>query len=313
MLNIQKDTFGDKAETPTGLLLIYLLLYLVGGFVVILLLSPFLLSSLYGISITQLSALIENPEKYSNGKEALLFYQAFSSFILFVLTPALFMQFSMKNPLKSLFKLPSDAGKIFILILVILFCFIISNSVVIEWNQGMKLPEFLSGFESWAQDKELKLKNITEFLTTFDNIPQFLVGLVIIALIPGIGEELLFRGVIQNLFGRAFNNPHLAIWSSAIIFGAFHMQFYGVIPRTLLGALFGYLYYWSGNLSFAMFGHFVNNAFTLLLIYLSTHNLIDFDPTDAEVSPPIYVVLIFFVAGGVLLYLFKNLFSERNV
>ena len=193
-----------------------------------------------------------------------------------------------------------------------MLCFMIANSIIIEWNQNIQMPEFLSSFETWAQEKELQLEELTEYLTSFPSTSQFLIALIIIAVIPAVGEELLFRGLIQNLLAKAFQNYHVGIWLSAFLFGVMHFQFYGVVPRILLGALFGYLYYWSGSLSLAMLGHFINNGLTLILLYLSQLEILDFDPTNTETPPPLYVITIFFFGGAALLYLFRNYFQQTK-
>lgn len=87
-----------------------------------------------------------------------------------------------------------------------------------------------------------------------------IVNLMVMAVCPAITEEFFFRGALQRLIGKWSHNPHLVIWSVAILFSAFHLQFYGFIPRMLLGAYFGYLLLWSRSIWVPVFAHFVNNA-----------------------------------------------------
>src|SRR5690554_5832087 len=105
-------------------------------------------------------------------------------------------------------------------------------------------------------------------MTRFDNAGDFILALIVIGLIPAVGEELLFRGLVQNQIGAITKNIHVAIWLAAFLFSTFHFQFYGFVPRMFLGVLFGYLYYWSGNLFIAMLAHFINNGLTLILLYM---------------------------------------------
>jgi len=105
-------------------------------------------------------------------------------------------------------------------------------------------------------------------LTVFNSPTRFIVGLIVVAIAAGASEELLFRGVLQNILYKTWNNPHVAIWVAAFWFSFIHFQFYGFVPRMLLGAMFGYIYYWTKNLWLSMFAHFVNNGFTLLMVYL---------------------------------------------
>ncbi len=189
-------------------------------------------------------------------------------------------------------------------LIVISFMFV--NAFFIEWNIDMKLPEALSGLEDQMLKLEESAKKLTEQLTQFDNIGQFILALTVIAIIPAIGEELLFRGILQNLLVNVSRNIHLSIWISAFLFSAIHFQFFGFIPRMLLGALFGYLYYWSGNLLYPMVAHFINNGFTLLMIYLYRSDITNFDIENTE-SVPITTVLIFGVITTALLYYFKKI------
>ena len=108
-------------------------------------------------------------------------------------------------------------------------------------------------------------------LTDFDGPAALLVGLLVMALLPAIGEELLFRGLIQNGLQRLLGSPGAAIWATAAVFSAIHMQFVGFLPRLLLGAVFGYFYARSRNLLVPVTAHFFNNALTLGLLYARRH------------------------------------------
>ncbi len=150
-----------------------------------------------------------------------------------------------------------------------------------------------------------------EFFTAFDSSGDFLLGVVVIALLPAIGEELVFRGMLQPELFRATGNHHAAIWISAIIFSAFHLQFFGFVPRMLLGALFGYLYVWSGNLLIPMLAHFVNNGFSVLMMYLYQKGTIPID-LDAPEAAPWPLVVGFTTVFIALMYYFKKFYQSQN-
>jgi membrane protease YdiL (CAAX protease family) len=133
----------------------------------------------------------------------------------------------------------------------------------------------------------------------------------VIAVLPGIGEELLFRGFLQNLLKRIFKNDHVAIWVAAVLFSAIHFQFYGFIPRMLLGALFGYIYVWSGNLLYPIIAHFVNNCVSLVALYVYQKGLTDIDVESTEALPTMYVI-IFSALFVVTLIYFKNYLAKTN-
>jgi membrane protease YdiL (CAAX protease family) len=166
-------------------------------------------------------------------------------------------------------------------------------------------PGFLGGFEDWAREKEEELKLVTEFLTEFNSFNQFIIVFIIVAVIPAIGEELIFRGILQNKLHIYFKNIHLAIIVTAILFSGFHLQFFGFVPRLFLGILFGYLYYWSGNLWYPIFGHFINNGFTLTLIYLYRTGRIGLD-IETQDAFPLNIILIFSVITIYMLFSFRK-------
>src|SRR5690606_36025116 len=103
-------------------------------------------------------------------------------------------------------------------------------SIFIEWNADLDLPDFLQGFERLAKEREEYARTITTFLTQFDSTGQFVLAFVVIAILPAIGEELVFRGLIQRELIRGNVNVHVAIWFAAFLFSAIHMQFYGLVP-----------------------------------------------------------------------------------
>ena len=143
------------------------------------------------------------------------------------------------------------------------------------------------------------------FLLAFSDLGQFALGLLVVAVLPAICEELFFRGMIQPLLLRATGSPHRAIWVTAIVFSAIHFQFFGFVPRMLLGALFGYIYYWSGNLRLAMLAHFVNNGLTVTLSYFSRRGDISLDP-DKLPEAPLPVLLLSAAVGAAVLYRFRE-------
>ena len=111
--------------------------------------------------------------------------------------------------------------------------FMFANSFLIDWNAHLHFPGDMQGFETWARSKENELKVVTDFLTRFTSFGDFMIGFVVIVLIPAFGEELLFRGIIQNKLENITGNGHVAIWFTAILFSAFHFQFFGCIPFIL--------------------------------------------------------------------------------
>jgi membrane protease YdiL (CAAX protease family) len=176
-------------------------------------------------------------------------------------------------------------------------------SAVVAWNAGVHFPAALHDFELWARAKEDQATELTKFLTQFTSLGRFLVGLVVIAVVPAVAEELVFRGVIQRNLVHWFGSRHVGVWLAAALFSAIHFQFFGFVPRFLLGLGLGYLFEWSGNILVPMAAHFTNNALQLLLLYLAQGRQLpsSFDP-DANQALPWPSVVLSVVITLVLLY-----------
>lgn len=138
---------------------------------------------------------------------------------------------------------------------------------IIEWNEGIRLPESMAGIEQWLRAQENMALQATELMMDIDSIGQLIVVILTIGLLTGIGEELIFRGSIQRLMIENRVNVHAAIWISAFIFSALHMQFYGFVPRMLLGAFFGYLVVCSSSLWLPILAHALNNTMATVTYY----------------------------------------------
>lgn len=191
-------------------------------------------------------------------------------------------------------------------ILIIVFAIPIINYTGVI-NANLKLPESFSGLEKIMKEMEASAKVLTEKILKVNSFGGLLMNLFIIALLPAIGEELIFRGILLRLFKEWFKNMHVAIIVSAFTFSFIHFQFYGFIPRMLLGIVFGYLLYWSGSILMPMLAHFINNAFAVIAFYYMTDTAI-LEKTEsfgAESSTYIYL-LISSVLFIFVFYLFKK-------
>lgn len=160
---------------------------------------------------------------------------------------------------------------------IILFANPMINQIGL-WNSEMHLPSWLHEVERWMQQSEEAAARLTELFVQVDTIPALLFNILLIGVIPAIGEELLFRGVIQKIFIQWTANKHAGIWITAILFSALHLQFYGFFPRAVLGAMFGYMFIWSGNLWLPVLAHFVNNTAAVIAYYFYHKGSLNVDP-----------------------------------
>ncbi|MGQ1889443.1 lysostaphin resistance A-like protein [Thermophagus sp. OGC60D27] len=157
------------------------------------------------------------------------------------------------------------------------------------WNSSLQLPESLSGIERWMhQSEESAVDLIYQFLNT-DHLGLLLVNVLMIAVLPALGEEMLFRGVLQPIFREWFRNAHVAVFVTAFLFSAIHLQFYTFLPRFFLGLALGYLMIWGENLWYPIVGHFANNFLSLILFYYyrySNPEINPLQPSPDELSIP---------------------------
>ena len=297
------NVFESQRKLPWMSLLILVIFFVMGLFIGQFFGVVFSLV-ISGAGLDELLNLVSPP--FTEDKRIpLLMVQGFGAFGGFILGAGAYVKIVERRSPYILLNTEFMNTKDALMTVFIVMSFMMVNSFFIEWNLNIGFPSFMSGFENWAKEKEKEMLLLTEFLTSFGSTGEFLFAMVIIAIIPAIGEEYLFRGIIQNKLVIYLKNPHVAIWLTAILFSGFHLQFFGFIPRMLLGVLFGYLYYWSWNLWIPIVAHFINNAFTLTMLYMYQTGRTGIDIEMQETLPWQY--LIFFgLLTGFLLYYFKR-------
>ncbi|MEA3445813.1 MAG: CPBP family intramembrane glutamic endopeptidase [Bacteroidota bacterium] len=165
-------------------------------------------------------------------------------------------------------------------------------SFTAELNSKLVFPESLQVIESWMRNLEDSAIEMTIKLLRMETFSDFLVNLLMIAILPALGEELLFRGVIQRILGDWFKNHLIAILITAFVFSAFHLQFMSFLPRFLLGIYLGYLLVWTKNIWLPIIAHFVNNAGAVIYYYVSDVDIADDIVNSSTENFPFYVVLI---------------------
>lgn len=227
------------------------------------------------------------------------------------LVPALALAWIEKIPVNGFYSFKPLSLKTSVLVFILMIASTPFMEWVIEFNQNLHLPEFLSSLEEWMRRAEKEAMRTTYLLLDIKSSWDIWVNLIVVAVAPAVGEELMFRGGLQRTFGRMFRNPHISIWLTAIIFSAIHFQFLGFFPRLLLGAGFGYLYYWTKNLWYAIFAHFINNAGAVIIAWDLDRKGLPLDQSTSELEFNWIGYLLSFLATGVILYYIK-LKAKKN-
>jgi uncharacterized protein len=187
-----------------------------------------------------------------------------------------------------------------ILVVLMTICLFPVTGFAGEINSALHFPSWLSGVGKWVTEKEMNADDLIGSMIDSHTFGILLLNIATLAILPAISEEFIFRGVFQRIFARLFRSGHVAIWVTAVIFSAIHLQFFGFLPRLILGLAFGYLYNLSGTLWLPVTAHFINNAIPVILSYsrgmdaLNATPDIPFWKQAVSMPVPMAIILIIF-------------------
>ncbi len=265
---------------------------------------------IYGVNLSEIEHLMQdlsNPQNIS----MLKFFQTIQSFGVFIVPPLLIAWMLHGRPSVYLhYNKRPDLLSVFLVIAIVLFSNPLIN-LLNEINSKLSLPEWLNSVQLWMQNSEDQATKITEAFLATSSVTDLFKNIVMIGILPALGEELLFRGVVQQLFKKMFRNGHTAIWVSAALFSALHLQFFGFLPRLVLGAMFGYMLEWSGSLWLPIIAHFINNATAVIAYFLTHQGLLktDLDKTGTMADGSLFLVFVSLIFLGVF---FRTLFLRSE-
>lgn len=181
---------------------------------------------------------------------------------------------------------------------------------VIGWNSELSMPDCLSGLEKTFREWEESAARTTEMILSDSSVWGLVSGVLVIGCVTGLAEETFFRGGLQKAMTSSGINRHAAVWTAAIVFSAVHFQFFGFVPRLLLGALFGYLYCYTGSIWVAASAHALNNSTVVVVAWLASRGYIADNTVFSDAvwhwSP------VFYITSAVAMALFIS-FCWRRV
>ncbi|OFX69650.1 MAG: hypothetical protein A2X12_01030 [Bacteroidetes bacterium GWE2_29_8] len=228
------------------------------------------------------------------------------SLFIFIL-PSIFFSFIInKNPL-SYFHLNKTAN-LKVLLLVFLFCLFIIPVInyLSELNNSISFGERYKSIEMSLRSNEKNAEEISKMFLSSTTLLGFFINILIIAIIPAIGEELFFRGTIQKLLQNISNNHHLAILLTGLIFGLVHFQFFSLVPRIILGIYLGYLFYWFNSLWVPILSHFLNNFLVVLYSYCVNIGILSESFVVWENNKIVITLIHLFLSFVILFIVYKN-------
>ncbi len=291
----------DLQGIPVGAQIMLTLIIIFLSFLITMTLGALAGTLFFDNSITEILGLADFTDK--SNLLLLKYLQITQSIGLFIIPP--FIAASLFGSTISSYLKIRNKPYPFVLIIVIILAIISIPFInyLAELNANVNLPDSMERIENWMKEMEETAAELTEMLISANTFDVFLLNLFMIAVLPALGEELLFRGVIQKQLTRFFRNHHAGIWVAAILFSALHMQFYGFIPRMFLGVLFGYLLVWTGSIWIPITAHFVNNASAVLFYYLFSNDMVneELETIGATESDMYYVIASM---AGMFIFLF---------
>ncbi len=295
--------YFSQTLTLLGIVLICWSLFLV--------LSITLCKSLFNINFLEVNVLSQL--SFPPVLNSLKILQILNTIGMFVLPPFIFAFVVERRALNYLQLNRSARLASFVFTALIMFAAIPLINWMGELNSLLKLPESLSTIEKWMKEAEENAAKVTLVFLNMKSTGEFAINFLMIAILPAFGEELLFRGAILRIIRGWSKNAHVAIWVTAILFSAMHMQFYGFLPRMMMGVFFGYLLLWSGSLWLPVCAHFVNNGAAVIFAYFNEKEIMHIDTDKIGTGEQSSLVVIFSVIIVLsFLYIIRTLETRRN-
>lgn len=200
------------------------------------------------------------------------------------------------------------SGKSFLGVVLLYILALPAMNQLIVWNSSVHFPSWASGIETIFRSWEEANDNVARKILDYSGMGGMAVTIFVVGILTGFSEEIFFRGAMQGILQRTHMSEGVAVWVSAAIFSAIHFQFFGFVPRLLMGAMFGYLFIWSKSLWLPVFAHALNNSIVVVTSgMLGIENGIDSFGTASRGDMP-YAALTSAMATFIFLWRFRKYF-----
>lgn len=265
-------------------------------------LGAFLAAWIYGFSVSEILSL----ENYDNSRyvAASKLIQILGSIGTFIV-PAFLFSFLFAGDLFSYYGFRNPISMLPIILVVLMMVSVIPFiNYLAELNMRFEFP--IRALDQVFRSLEDAAEEMMMAFTAAKNFWGLLVNLFMIGIIASVGEELIFRGLLQNLLSQMFKNIHLAVLITAVLFSAFHFQFFSFLPRFILGLILGYLLYFGRSIWYPILAHFVNNAMGVIYYYFysrgSADDMLEEIGTSSLIPVAAIVSLVLFLFCALLWY-----------
>jgi len=265
-------------------------------------LGAFLAAWLYGFRVSEILSI----DSYEDVRyvAALKLTQILGSLGTFIV-PAFLFSFLFEGHLSSYYRFRNPTAALPMLLVILMMVSVIPFiNYLAELNLKVEFP--IRALDQLLRSLENAAEEMMVAFTSAEGIGGLLINLLMIGVIAALGEELIFRGLLQKLLNQMFKNAHLAIFVTAVFFSAFHFQFFSFLPRFVLGLILGYLMFYGKSIWYPILAHFVNNVMGVIYYYFysrgSTGDMLEEIGTSTLIPVAAIVSLVFFLFCALLWY-----------
>lgn len=301
--NITQNSWFKRVEMPAYRQFLILIGMVCVGFLLASVLSFIIITSTSHVNLSNIAA------GKNLSRPLMIWLLIIQDIFLFALPAFLFAKIvSIRNDY-FYFKKTSSIN-LWLIALLIAFAAMPASDFFSQINEWIPISKHL---QSIFKAAEQQYNSQAIAIIDVKSLGGFIISILIIALLPAIVEELIFRGSLQQVLLKWTGKAFPTILITAIIFSAVHLSYYGFLPRVLLGVVLGYVYYFGKNIWLNMFVHFINNASVVTFLYISSRS----KPIDPKMmdsaSAPFYMQIIGILVLIAALYSFyKNAKHQTN-
>jgi membrane protease YdiL (CAAX protease family) len=229
--------------------------------------------------------------------------------------PAFLFSYLFEGDFFSYYKFRNPTGLTPMILVVLMIVSVIPFiNYTAEINLKMEVP--IRALDQLLQNLEDAAEEMMAAFTATKSISGLLLNLLMIGVIAALGEELIFRGLLQRLMMGMVKNIHLAIVITSILFSAFHFQFFSFLPRFILGMILGYMMYYGRSIWYPILAHFVNNAMGVVYYYFnskgSADDMLEEIGTSTMIPVAAVISLVLFLLFGAVWYFQVKRYSTRS-
>ncbi len=243
----------------------------------------------------------------------LKYVQTISSIGLFVVSSIIIATLLSEKPFVFLKLNILPQGIMTFLVIMLMFFSLPLNNFLGYLNAQLQLPEFLSWLQNYFENKEADGIKIMNSFLAINSFRGLLINIFVIAVIPALGEELFFRGILQDILARWTKSNHWGVIITGLAFALLHFQFLSLLPRIVQGILLGYLFLWTKSLWYPIIAHFINNAVAVVFYHYYFQEKVN-DSMETMGTPDgfAWAALYSLVAVGLIFYLIRKISSEGD-